>query len=486
MSEPTDSELLGQYARAGSESAFDTLVRRHIDFVYSAALRMTADRHLAEDVTQAVFMTLSSRARSLSHRAIISGWLHRTARNLAAKTVRTEVRRRLREQRAAELPTSDHEPDWNEIAPVLDSALAELSDTDRDVVLLRFFERKTAAQIGAALKLSEEAAQKRVTRALEKLRSLFAREGISVSGVALTVVLGAQAVEAAPLTLAASVSGAALAAAPAAGTMTFSILKGITMTKLQAGALSALLVFGAATPFLLHHRSINTLRQQNRSLRAQLDANAMLRSQTEALSNKLAAVQQSQALSKAQMAELMRLRSEVGLLRRDSQELARLRAEQAKRSHPEAVENAPVPNPFLPADSWANVGADNPEGALQTFLWAGKYQDTNLVADLIRVQRDPQVPESDELDQQFARGMVSATSWLSGSLQAFRVLSQDVDGDGMTRLGIELIDEKGKTTAHNIRFVREENQWYPVMHVWLQDKGSIRAALDMPNKFRAE
>lgn len=480
MNELSDSGLLREYADAGSERAFEELLRRHIDFVYSAALRMVVDPHLAEDVVQGVFVALSRQARSLAGRPVISGWLHRTAHNLAAKTVRTEVRRREREQEAIVVQTPEQEPVWKRIAPVLDSALGQLSEADRDAILLRFFEHKTAAEIGTRLKLTEDAAQKRVTRALEKLRVLLTRRGVCLSVTALGAALGTEAVAAAPAALLSAASATALANAPAGIGVT---LWNLFTMKFKTCGITALVIAGIATPLAIHHGFLLKVQEENRWLKSRIAQNMELFAQTETLSNQLARMEQGHALTKAQLSELLRLRSEVGLLRRESQELARLRSEQAKQSAPATAEPT---NPFLPAASWANVGTENPEGALQTFFWAGKHRATNLVADLIRVQRDPNIPESDELDEMFAKSLIGATSWFSGSLDAFRVVSQEQDGSDMMRLKIELMDKKGKASTHNVRFVRKENQWFPVMHLWLNGEGSVQAAMDVPKKFRTE
>jgi RNA polymerase sigma factor (sigma-70 family) len=477
MNEWSDGGLLREYADAGSERAFEELLHRYIDFVYSAALRMVVDPHLAEDVTQAVFVALSRQARNLAGRPVISGWLHRTARNLAAKAVRSEVRRREREQEAIVVQTSEQEPIWKRIAPVLDSALGQLSDADRDAILLRFFEHKTAAEIGARMKLSEEAAQKRVTRALEKLRVLLDRRGVCLSATALGAALGTEAVAAAPAVLLSAVSATALANAPAGIGIT---LWNLFTMKFKTCGITALIVAGVATPLAIHHKFLLKVREENRWLQARATQNMELFGQTEALSNQLARAEQAQSLTKAQLSELLRLRSEVSLLRRESQELARLRAEQNKP----AAANPEGANPFLPATAWANVGTENPQGALQTFFWAGKHEATNLMADLIRVQRDPDIPQSEEFEEMFAKNIVGATSWFSGSLEGFRVLSEEKDGSNMMQLGIELMDKNGKASKHNVRFVREENQWFPVMNLWLNSKGNVQAAMDVPRKFR--
>ena len=188
----TDQQLLREYAEDGSEAAFAELVRRHIDLVYSAATRMVCDSHLARDVTQRVFVALARQARQLGGRAVLAGWLHRTARNIAAETVRTEVRRRAREQEAAamnDLLAAEPDALWENMAPHLDSALDELPEPDREAVLLRYFQRRSAREMAQTLGVSEEAAQRRVSRAVERLRVLFAKRGISVGAGGLAVAI---------------------------------------------------------------------------------------------------------------------------------------------------------------------------------------------------------------------------------------------------------------------------------------------------------
>ena len=183
MNSLTDQQLLRDYAGSRSEPAFAELVRRHVDFVYSAALRMVRDAHLAEDVTQKTFVALAQNARQLADRPVLSGWLHRTAQNLAANTVRSEVRRRAREQEAAamnELLAAEPDAVWEKIAPQLDTALGELSEPDRDALLLRYFERKSAREMAQTLGTTEDAAQKRVSRAVERLREFFSKRNVTI------------------------------------------------------------------------------------------------------------------------------------------------------------------------------------------------------------------------------------------------------------------------------------------------------------------
>jgi RNA polymerase sigma factor (sigma-70 family) len=231
MNDTTDEELIQDYARHGSEAAFTELVRRHTDLVYSTAARLVVDRHLAEDVSQRVFVALAQNAHKLANRATISGWLHRTTHSFSVMTIRTEERRRAREQKAAPMlsDTSDSNSVWECVAPHLDDALNELNDNDRDLVVLRFFERKTAREMGTRLGLSEEAAQKRTTRALERLRAAFRSRGIVLSAAALAGAISLQSVQSAPTGLAAVLATKTLAETAVSLSLVASIAKGLNV-----------------------------------------------------------------------------------------------------------------------------------------------------------------------------------------------------------------------------------------------------------------
>jgi RNA polymerase sigma factor (sigma-70 family) len=283
----SDQQLLREYVERRSEAAFTELVRRHVDMVFSAAVRMVCDGHLAQDVAQGVFVGLARNAARLTDRPVLSGWLHRTARNLAAETVRKDVRRRAREQEAAAMndPLSARpDPLWENLAPHLDAVLDELSDSERDAVLLRYFERKTAREMAQTLGVSEEAAQKRVSRAVERLRALFASRGVSVGAGGLALLITANAVQAAPAGLAGGAAAAALAAS-GGGATTLTLLKLIAMTKLQTATVGAIVVAAAVlTPLVLRQQA--SLRRENDALRGQL---AELQAANQSLSNQLAA-----------------------------------------------------------------------------------------------------------------------------------------------------------------------------------------------------
>ena len=328
MNSLTDQQLLREYADRRSEAAFAELVRRHVDFVYSAALRMVCDAQLAEDVTQGAFLALAQNAHRLSDCPAISGWLHRTAQNLAAKTVRTDVRRRAREQEAAamnELLSAETDATWNEIAPHLDAALGALSDADRDALVLRYFERKSALEMAQTLGVSAEAAQKRVSRAVVRVREFFVKRGVTVGASGLIVLISANAVQAAPVGLAASISTASVLAGSACSTSTaIAATKTLVMTTLQKTLLTVVIATSLALPLLVQRHARETLGEQARLLRqraTQLDA---LRAENEGLSRLLAQPKAAQALPNDQAREVLRLRGEVGRLQAAlKQQLAR-------------------------------------------------------------------------------------------------------------------------------------------------------------------
>src|SRR4051812_6572858 len=217
-----DSELLRRYAHSHTEEDFAELVRRHLNLVYSAALRqVNGDAHLAQDVTQLVFADLARKAESLASHRVLAGWLFTSTRFAAAKAVRGERRRHAREAEAQLmqellLPNDpDAQLDWARVRPVLDDVLGELSDSDREAILLRFFEGRDFASVGAQLSVNDNTARMRVERALDKLRALLERRGVTSTSAALATVLANQAVVAAPAGLIATVTGAAIAGAGA-------------------------------------------------------------------------------------------------------------------------------------------------------------------------------------------------------------------------------------------------------------------------------
>jgi RNA polymerase sigma factor (sigma-70 family) len=226
-----DLTLLREYARHNSEDAFTTLVARHVNLVYSVALRQVQDPPLAEEITQAVFIILARKAGSLDDNTILPGWLCRTARYAGANAVKTQVRRQRREQEAhmqsmLNETAGDSGQTWAQIAPLLDTAMEKLGKKDHDAVVLRFFENRNFKEVGVALGASEDAAKMRVNRALEKLRNLFSKHGVVSTAAIIAGAISANSIQAAPATLAPSVSAMAIAKGATASVSTLTLIKG--------------------------------------------------------------------------------------------------------------------------------------------------------------------------------------------------------------------------------------------------------------------
>jgi RNA polymerase sigma factor (sigma-70 family) len=332
----TDQCLLRDYVERRSETAFAEIVRRHVDLVYSAALRMVRDAHLAEDVTQGVFLALAQNASQLAARPVLSGWLHRVAQNLAANVVRSDVRRRGREQEAAamnELLAAGTDANWEQIAPHLDAALGELSEPDRDALLLRYFERKSAHEMAATLGISDDAAQKRVNRAVDKMRDIFAKRKITIGAGGLVILISANAVQSAPIGLAAAISTTALVAGTAASTSTvIAATKTIAMTTLQKTLVAATIAVLAGTG-VYQTRQASQLRQQDQALQQQqaplTEQIAALQRERDAMTNQIAALADQLSKEGSNNTELLALRNEVTRLRAESRNLASLKSNAA-------------------------------------------------------------------------------------------------------------------------------------------------------------
>src|SRR5437773_308044 len=210
------TDLLAEFRQSRSEIAFGELVRRYTNLVYSVARRRLSNDALAQEVTQTVFIRLAKAAPKIRGDAELLGWLHRTTVHVAIDLWRAESRRRAREEHAVAMQPATDEIAWNEMAPILDEALNELNEADRQAVLLRFFAEKSMRDVGATLGVSEDAAKMRVSRALERLRTGLSRRGVTCTALALIAALAARAIESAPAQLAAKLA-----------TMSFPIAAGI-------------------------------------------------------------------------------------------------------------------------------------------------------------------------------------------------------------------------------------------------------------------
>jgi RNA polymerase sigma factor (sigma-70 family) len=345
-----DIELLRDYAKGRSEAAFTTLVERYIALVYSAAVRQVRNPHLAEEVTQAVFMILASKARTIRNETPLSGWLYRATRFVSADVLKNQYRRQLREKQATEMQmtTADDDPLWEQVSPLLDEAMAGLSSKDRDAVLLRFFENKTLAEVGAGLGATEEAARKRVNRAVDKLRTFFIRRGCAIPAVTMVALLSAKAVQAAPAGLISSISATgALSGAALHQAGMFGLTKTLTMTTMQKAFLATAITTAISTG-IYHVSKVSRLEaqlqaseQHQKPLDEQIQ---LLRQERDEAMNRLGLAQRDSEALRQQVAEIPKLRGEVARLRRDARESAQIRpADGQKESDP--LESA--------AKSWA-------------------------------------------------------------------------------------------------------------------------------------
>lgn len=328
----SDLELLGQFAREKSQDAFTALVQRHVNLVHSAALRQVRSPQLAEEVAQSVFADLARVAATpssplsgndASSPPTLTPWLYAVTRRTAIDVIRKESRRQLREQIAVEMTNMNVTaasgtgvpPGWTEIEPLLDDAMAALDETDRSAILLRYFENKSLREVGEALGTNDDAAQKRVSRAVEQLREFFLKRKVTIGAGGLAVVISANAVQAAPVGLATAISTTAILAGTAVHTSTvIAATKAIAMTTLQKAIIGSTLAAAAGTGIFEAHQA-SRLREQNQTLQQQQASMAeqvqQLQRERDAATNRVASLADELAKAKSNNLELMKLRGEV-------------------------------------------------------------------------------------------------------------------------------------------------------------------------------
>jgi RNA polymerase sigma factor (sigma-70 family) len=282
-----------------------------VNLVYSAALRQVRSPQLAEEIAQSVFADLARDANKLNLETILTAWLYSVTRRTAIDAIRKESRRQLREQIAVEMNDMNATAnDWTQIEPLLDDAMAALDETDRSAILLRYFENKNLREVGESLKISDDAAQKRVSRAVERLREFFSKQKITIGASGLAVLISANAVQSAPVGLAATISTAIALTTTAIG-----------MTMIHKLLITAMAAVAVGTGIYAFHlqSQMSSLQQQQASLNQQI---AQLSSERDDAKNQLAALQRENEESQANETELLKLRGETGVLRRQLGELA--------------------------------------------------------------------------------------------------------------------------------------------------------------------
>ncbi len=471
-----DRQLLRRYAADGSEAAFGELVARHVNLVYSAALRRTGgDAHLAQDAAQLVFTDLARKARSLPENVVLAGWLHRATRYAAAQLLRTERRRAAREQEAVTmnsiLSEADSDPtrrsptdaDWAQIRLLLDAALDELGDDDRDALVLRFFEQRSLAEVGQALGANEDAARKRVTRALEKLRADLVRRGITTTAATLSAAISVNAVQSAPVGLAAALSttaiaGTTLTAAAATATKT------IAMTTLQKTLITATLAAAVGTG-IYEARQASNARTQAETLRQQ---QALLNEQIQQLTRERDAVAASndefERLRK-ERSELLRLRGEINVLRKQASEMANLKEENTRLrtavSTVRGEQATQVPSGAqadFPKETWAFAGYATPEAALQSWTWAYSRGDKNTMLGSLspEARGDWETRLANQTDSQLAIDSAKGSSQITG----YQILGRKDHSDSEVVLSVSISTSNGQQTPEQrYRLMKTNNEW---------------------------
>jgi RNA polymerase sigma factor (sigma-70 family) len=362
----SDAELLRSYVEEGSEAAFAQFVDRHLPLVYSAALRRTdGDPHRAAEVAQFVFTDAAQRARQVARHAMVGGWLHLATRNAALNLLRSEARRRSREQTAHAMSEANASAqptaDWEQLRPVIDSAIDDLDEADREAVVARFFQDQSFAGIGAKLHLTENAARMRVERALEKLRGKLTRRGVTSTATAVGLALANQAGIAAPAGLAASVSGAALTAAAASGSAgAWAAI--LTMSKIKTGIVSAIVISCLATA-VVEVRANRALRAELRPISGRDEENRVARLQVE--NQRLSALVKKAGEKNPEITELTRVQNRIAAL----------------KARPPGVVDEEMRPP-------RNLGRATPAAAIETFCWSIDQGDLDLAASFMAFTDD--------------------------------------------------------------------------------------------------
>ena len=461
MHDTPDLELLRRYADHGAEDAFTELVRRHCNLVWAAARRVSGDGDAARDVAQTVFTDLARKGGRLPAGTVLAGWLYRVACHAAAKHVRGESRRLQREQQAMQheqlQPAATESGDARiaaELQPVLDAALAELSEADRDAVVLRFLAGRSLAEVGATLGTNEDAAQKRVSRALDKLRGAFQRRGVTVSGGTLAVALGVAGTQTAPMGLAATVATGALAGVGATtGVASWLFLM---KSKLVLGLVAGALV---ATVLVRQQRSVSRLADDNAALRQQIVS--LTSPPVVPASNDAGELERM----RLEHAELLRLRGEVGQLRR-------------RNGGPTANETRNASIKPDGAAAYAAIGAANPTAGLERLLLAASSGDAESLRKFASLRTGEGVPE--QVASQMHDGLIrNMTNTFAGSLSV-RIVNEQSVSDTQVRARVEWLDHTGKAQLAELRFAFEQGEWKPELSVERSPSGSFGGTLFLP------
>jgi RNA polymerase sigma factor (sigma-70 family) len=438
---------------------------------------VNGDSGLAADICQSVFIDLARKARSIRPEAALAAWLHRATRLAALAALRSEGRRAAREQEVALM----HEPaeppvDWNSFRPAIDAALDDLNDQDREAVLLRYFQQQPLREVAAALGLSENAARMRVDRALDKLRGVLAKRGVTSTASALSVALTTQALTPAPAGLAATLATAAFSSA--AVSTTSALLPLMASIKVKLG-LATVVAAAVGTPLVLQHNANARLRDENLNLQMQTTALERLRRENAEFAASRADANELARL-RAQQSGLMRLRGEVRALREQARKLNTAKAQSP--SSPVAAKTSPEPEgkEFISAEKWTEVGSDTPERAFQSFLAVLKAGDAARIASAVHwdVQWKDEITDDDKkLVEKSMHDYLDMLQRAPNKVTAFRLGSMVDSGEDRKRVFFSTRTGDGTEYDSSFDMAYSDGAWRPVLSMrWLDRKNSSSLA----------
>lgn len=459
----TDMELLERYAHGDCEEAFAELVRRHLALVYSAAHRQLKSPELAEEVAQNVFTDLARQASHLKRDSALTAWLYQVTRRSAIDVIRRESRRQMREQTTYALAVMNQhdsrsaENEWRQIEPILDEAMQELDEPDRTAVLLRYFENKSLQEVSRALGTSEDAARKRVSRAVERLRGILGRRGVAASAASLAVALSTQAVQAAPVALAAKIMPLAALGTAATTSGSAALVQTLTMTTLQKTFVAAIIVAALGTS-LYQARQISQLRADNEVLRKEGAAQVATfeREREQTLQEIDGLQQQIVRLTPAKRSsEVLQLRGQVGSLRQQlaaSQQnapstqasMAKLFEDPAAHQYMKQAMQEKLRTLFLPLFQELNLEPERRDKVLQLLVEQGTHQLAKMTS---TAQGKPSTNQPADINVQLAE--------LFGPAGFTRY--QDYGGEIPARSTISLLEaqmEGALTAEQNARLIQ--------------------------------
>lgn len=466
--EVTDQELLREFAARRCEKSFRQLVDRHLRLVFSVAHRVTGDPQLAEEIAQTTFTTLADKAAKIETTEALAGWLYHTARHLALRAIRSEQRRRQREQMAVTMNTD--EPDSGVVAEHLETAMDQLKPEDRDALVLRFFEDRNLRDVGHELGLSEDAARMRVNRSLEKLRSIFSKLGITgtTAWLATTLPTSATAVVAVPTGLGASITatvvgGTAVAATAAIVAQTTSSTMNLFYLKTAAAVIAAAVLTGTST-YLVKENEAEQFRTEQIAMAS--DYAKIATEQQQAMAVIQLRDDQIQGL-KRDVADIPRLRGEVDRLNRSIRELQVLEKEYLNlKSEIEISQRVALEIP--PVRELMNRN-------LEALLAASKAGDTNEIQKRLTVHLE--TGASPEFAESVRKASAQSFTKTFANLASFEITDIADFATNASIATVTFLDAEGNSRIRQILFRQVGDEWLPAIRV---SANSMRF-LDDPN-----